>query len=104
MPTIQPGLSTDIAPISNMVVRLAVVELSRGNTTGLEGLEKDLVADFYIWANRRERTYASWSPMEYSFDKPTILRWYAARVHPVQDCPACADPAELDLLADIHAG
>jgi len=86
---IQVGLSSDIAPISNMMVKLALVELSKGLESGIKSLEEDLVADFYIWANRREATYEGWEPMEYNFNKPTILRWYGAKVERDPKCMVC---------------
>lgn len=103
--TVQPGLSADIAPSSTLMVKLALVELSRGHDAGIASLEADLVADFYVWANRRERTYARWSPMAFGFDKPSVLRWYGARVERDPACPVCGsreiggniDPLFLDV-------
>ncbi|MDE5073249.1 MAG: ThiF family adenylyltransferase [Trichodesmium sp. St16_bin4-tuft] len=92
--TIQVGLASDILPISNMIVKLALVELSRGKASGISSLEEDLVADFYIWANRREDTYASWQKMEYNFNKPSILRWYGANWKRNQSCPVCGKQTE----------
>jgi len=57
---IQPGLATDIAPLSNMLARLALVELSRGTRGSIGTLEVDLEADLYLWANRREESYDAW--------------------------------------------
>lgn len=87
--TVQPGLSADIAPISNMIVRLALVELSRGSGAGIASLQDDLEADFYIWANRRELSYAGWNPMGFGFRDVSILRWYGARFERKHDCPVC---------------
>ncbi len=90
---IQPGLASDIAPISNMMVRLALVELSRGTAVSLASLDEDLVADLYIWANRRERAYEAWAPMGYGSRTPSVLRWYGARAERVAECPEC-DPRQ----------
>jgi molybdopterin/thiamine biosynthesis adenylyltransferase len=87
---IQVGLSSDIAPISNFMVKLALVELSKGLNSGIASLEEDFIADFYIWANRRDSTYATWSKLEFGFNKPTILRWYGARVQRDPSCMVCA--------------
>lgn len=87
---IQVGLSSDIAPISNMMVKLALVELSRGHESGIASLEEDLQADFYIWANRRERIYSPWPTMGYTYNQQTILRWYGARVPKDPMCPVCS--------------
>ena len=86
---VQVGLASDIAPIANLMVKLALVELSNDSQTGIRSLAEDLVADFYIWANRRENIYESWSKLEYNYDKPTILRWYGARVDRDPDCMVC---------------
>ncbi|MDR3695776.1 ThiF family adenylyltransferase [Mucilaginibacter sp.] len=86
---VQVGLASDIAPITNFMVKLALVELSRGTNSGISSLEEDLVADFYIWANRREYVYEDWSKLEYNFNKPSILRWYGAKVMKDPDCMSC---------------
>ncbi|HXH20025.1 MAG TPA: ThiF family adenylyltransferase [Chitinophagales bacterium] len=90
---IQVGLASDIAPISNFMVKLALVELSRGLDTGIKSLEDDLVADFYIWANRRENVYEHWHKLEFNYNKPSILRWYGARVQRDPNCLVCGDGA-----------
>ncbi|WP_030441316.1 HesA/MoeB/ThiF family protein [Actinoplanes subtropicus] len=87
--TVQVGLASDIAPISTMMVKLALVELSRGTSGGLESLDQDLVADFYVWANRREGVYASWPQMGYEFTKPAVLRWYGANLSRNDACVSC---------------
>jgi molybdopterin/thiamine biosynthesis adenylyltransferase len=89
--TIQVGLSSDILPISNMIVKLALVELSRNTTSGITSLEEDLIADFYIWANRREQTYIDWPKMEYGSRTPSILRWYGAKWERNLSCPVCGE-------------
>ena len=58
--TIQVGLSSDIIPISNMLVKLALVELCRGKDSALATLETDLEAPFYMWANRGEQQFAGY--------------------------------------------
>ncbi len=92
--TIQVGLASDILPISNMIVKLALVELSRGKVSGISSLEEDLVADFYLWGNRRENTYANWPKMEYNFNTPSILRWYGANWQRNLSCPVCGEQHE----------
>ncbi len=87
---IQVGLASDILPISNMMVKLALVELSRGSG-GLDSLDNDLVADFYTWANRREGAYQGYSPMGFTFNQPAILRWFGANISRRADCLACGD-------------
>lgn len=98
--TIQVGLSSDILPISNMIVKLALLELSRGKESGIKSLEEDLIADFYIWGNRREYSYESWSKMEYGSKTPSILRWYGAKWERDLSCAVCG---ELQNLTDADA-
>jgi len=50
---IHPGLSNDIAPYSQMMTKLAIVELSAG-FPGMKLLNEDLSAHMFSWANRRE--------------------------------------------------
>ena len=45
---IQVGLSSEIIPIANMLVKLALVELCREGSA-LAPLEKDLAAPYYMW-------------------------------------------------------
>ena len=87
--TVQVGLASDIAPITNMVVKLALVELSRGLPSGISSLESDLTADFFIWANRRDVIYGSWPPMEHYFNRNSVLRWYGVKAKRGEDCIVC---------------
>lgn len=89
---IQVGLSSDIAPIANLMVKLALVELCRGKESALSSLENDLEASFYMWANRREQQYAVY--LEDSFyrsDEPGILRWYPMSSDRRPSCKICQD-------------
>lgn len=86
---IQVGLSSDIAPIANMMTKIALVELSRGIETGISTVDEDLASDFYVWANRREEAYANWPRMGFKWTHPSILRWYGARVDRDPNCMVC---------------
>ena len=88
---VQVGLSADIEPICNMMVKLALVELSRGCASGLKELEDELVFDYYLWANRRERRYRNWVALPVAGNKPTILRWYGAMIPRDEACVVCAE-------------
>lgn len=94
---IQVGLSSDIEPICNLIVKLALVELSRGEKSGIESLETELDYDYYMWANRRERRHATWAPFNNAKNQPTILKWYGARIAKDKNCPSCSANAHLDL-------
>ena len=87
---VQVGLSADIEPICNLMTKLSLMELSRGSVSGIKCLESELVYDYYMWANRRERRHASWAPLPNAANRPTILRWYGARIHKDEQCPLCS--------------
>lgn len=100
---VQVGLSADIEPICNLMVKLALVELSRGSDSGIASLEDELVYDYYMWANRRERRYANWAPMPNAKNRPTILRWYGARIAKDEHCAICGTQGvALDLGAEFE--
>ena len=93
---VQVGLSSDIEPICNLMVKLALVELSRGRESGISSLEEDLTYDCYIWANRRDRHYAAWKPFPEAGPMPTVLRWYGVKVKKNEHCPICSEDIVLD--------
>ena len=88
---VQVGLSTDIAPINTMVVKLAIQELSKGNDCLITALDQELRYDFYMWANRRELHFANWAPFNNNpgRNKPTILQWYGVKFPKSCDCNEC---------------
>ena len=98
---VQVGLSADIEPVCNLMVKLTLMELSRGTNSGIASLEKELVYDYYMWANRRERKFANWAPLPEGGNKPTILRWYGARINKLEGCPVCSTHIVLDEGDDI---
>lgn len=99
---IQVGLSSDIEPICNLIVKLALVELSRGEKSGIESLETELEYDYYMWANRRERRHAGWAPFNNAKNQPTILKWYGARITKDENCPSCSANVLLDLGNELN--
>lgn len=86
---VQVGLSSDILPICNMIVKLSLVELSKGLQGGLSSLEEDLVADYYLWANRREKKFKNWEKLEFRANQLAVLRWYGIRVPKDNACLCC---------------
>lgn len=90
---IEPGLSTDIAPITTMVAKLAIQELMKNRKSTLQSLDKDLVASWFIWLNRREidTQYEDLEPLEFNVDGLYILRWYGIDARPQPACPVCGD-------------
>lgn len=90
---IEPGLALDIAPLWQMVAKLALMELLRGTETTLSSLYDDFVAPMYIWINRREKDtdYARLSPLEFEIDGMHICRWYGAAIPRDPSCDVCGD-------------
>lgn len=90
---VEPGLSTDIAPISVMVAKLVIQEFLKGAETTLRSLDDDLVAPLYLWLNRREAgtQYEKLDPLEFNLDGMRILRWYGIDIKRHPACPACGD-------------
>jgi molybdopterin/thiamine biosynthesis adenylyltransferase len=92
--SIEPGLSNDIIPISNMCVKLGILELLRNTTTSLSSLYQDLSSSWYQWLNRREphTEYADLRPLD-SEDggEFRILAWYGILNEKNPNCPVCGD-------------
>ena len=90
---IEPGLSTDIAPISLMATKIGIQELLRDKPTTFRSLDQDLVADWYLWLNRREEgtQFEKLTPMEFNVDGMHILRWYGIDIHRHEGCPVCGN-------------
>ncbi|MDM8542784.1 ThiF family adenylyltransferase [Desulfococcaceae bacterium HSG9] len=89
---IEPGLATDIAPMSIMSVKLGILEMLRGTETDLKSLYEDLSAPLYQWLNRREidTEYSDLDPMD-SSDTLRILAWYGIENEKNPTCPVCGD-------------
>ena len=101
---VQVGLSSDILPICNLMVKLVLVELSKGKDSGISSLEDELTYDYYIWANRRDRHYANWKPFQAAGQGPTILKWYGVRVEKDPDCPLCGERINIEAGEDRIEG
>ncbi|MDR2774135.1 MAG: ThiF family adenylyltransferase [Tannerella sp.] len=88
---VQVGLSTDIAPINTMMVKMALIELSRGTECEITALDNELTFDYYIWANRRDNHYRKWAPYNNNPGRkmPTILKWYGVKVSKDIECMEC---------------
>ncbi len=93
---VQVGLSADIEPMCNMMVKLALVELSRGTDSGIQSLEEEFAAPYYMWVNRRERKYANWGSFANPGQMPTIMRWYGVEVDRDEGCALCGTDKILD--------
>lgn len=92
---VQVGLGADIEPINNMMVKLALVELSRGSDSGISSLEDEFKANYYIWANRRERQYVNWGSFHNTDGLPTIMKWYGINISKDENCTLCGHKESL---------
>lgn len=87
---VQAGLSSDIAPINNMMVKLALLELSRGTNCEITSLDDELTYDYYMWVNRRENHYKNLAPFNSHEKKlPCILRWMGVKLAKDSECMVC---------------
>ena len=100
--TIQVGLSSDIIPISNMIVKIALVELCKGQDSALTSLEKDFQSAYYIWANRRDAPYLDYEQDVLDcIESKSILRWYAVyNAQRNEQCTVCCLEEETDSDSD----
>jgi len=92
--SIEPGLSTDIAPISTFITKLAILELLKNDEHTMENLYEDLSEALYIWFNRREDG-TDWRdvllPMEDNIGSMSILRWYGISTKKNEHCSVCGN-------------
>ena len=100
---VQVGLSSDIEPITNMMVKLALMELSRGTDSGINSLEEELKQNYFMWANRRERQYQMWGSFTNKDRLPTIMKWYGVDIAKEDDCSLCGKARLLTDTAETEA-
>ena len=86
---IEPGLNIDISPIANMVARLVLLRLAADAGSALAETTEELDAPLYLWANQRKEEFKNWQPMRRSFNRMSILRWYAVNVPKNTACMVC---------------
>ncbi len=91
--SIEPGLASDIAPVSLLMVKLGIQELLADGQTTLRSLDEDLVAPLYRWINRREQgtSCEKWEPLEFNIDGFHVLRWYGMAIPADRGCEVCGD-------------
>ena len=94
---VQVGLSIDIQPICNLMLKLSLLELSKGMASGITSLEDDLKYDAYIWANRRDNNFKNWHPFYKSGAHQTILKWYGINIPKDEECVICSEKPKLDI-------
>lgn len=100
---VQVGLSADIEPISNMMVKLALMELSRGTNSGITSLEDEFNANYYVWANRRENHYSNWGSFHNTEGMPTIMRWYGMNISHDENCSVCGNNLHLQDINSMES-
>lgn len=91
---VQVGLNVDIQPIYNLMIKLSLLELSRGLPDNpLVALDKELSSDFYLWLNRNDpsSSYRT-SPFNGKVDNANplrIMKWIGIHVNQDSDCFNC---------------
>lgn len=101
---VQVGLSSDIEPMCNMMVKLSLIELSRGTESGISSLDEELVFPAYLWVNRRERYYKDFAPFDKCANRPTIMRWYGLDLPRNEHCSLCGEKPKFNLGDDFLSG
>ena len=89
---VQIGLPSDIDPLINLMIKLGLTELCRGQEdANLCGLDEELrPLNFFTWANRRGKHHARYNPFNEPKNGPTILRWYGCTIPRIPTCGLCA--------------
>lgn len=89
----EPGLSMDIAPVSLMLAKLALVRMLKdAGSARFDALAEDLAAPRLLWIGRREpgTIYEQWPPLGDSLGEgPRIQQWLGLWLDRHPDCPAC---------------
>lgn len=102
---VQVGLSSDIEPMCNMMVKLSLIELSKGAVSaGISFLDDELPYPAYLWVNRREKHYKGFAPFNHCANMPTIMRWYGLELDRNEHCSLCGKAPKLSLGADFLKG
>jgi len=92
VPTPEPGLAVDIAPMIVMTARLCINHLLRNKPTTLRSLDEDLIAPWYMYLNRREGPYEGLKPLGFNVgDGMHILSWFGIELKRNPACPVCGD-------------
>jgi molybdopterin/thiamine biosynthesis adenylyltransferase len=86
---IEPGLASDIQPISNLVIKLGIQTLLEETETTLRSLDDDFVAALYLWANRREGQFENMRPLGFNIKGMSPLRWYGVKISQHPTCEEC---------------
>ena len=76
-----------------MATKIGIQELLQDKPTTFRSLDQDLVADWYLWLNRREvgTQFEDLTPMEFNVDGMHILRWYGIEINRHKGCPICGN-------------
>ena len=92
---VEPGLSSDILPISTFITKLAILELLKDKEHSMKSLYDDFTCPLYLWINRREYQFSNLLPMEAEVDRMSIMRWYGVKVNRYEKCFTCGEMPDL---------
>lgn len=96
---IEPGLSSDILPISTFIVKLAILELLKGKEHSMKSLYDDFSCSLYLWINRREYQFSDIHFMGDNVDEISVMRWYGIKIDKDPNCLVCGNK-QLDFNDD----
>lgn len=82
-------LALDIAPITNLMSKLVLLQLQSQIGAVPAGLGDDLAAPWYIWVNRREEEFAELASLGSPGKGPKVLQWHPVPMEKVEECPHC---------------
>ncbi len=90
---VEPGLASDIQPISNLVIKLSIQTLLKGTETTLQSLDDDLAMPLFLWYNRREKDTPAekFKPLGAHINGMHVLGWYGVRIPRHPGCVECGD-------------
>lgn len=101
----EPGLSMDIAPVSLMLAKLALVRMLReAGSPRFDALAEDLAAPRLVWIGRREpgTIYEAWPPLGDSIGEgPRVQQWLGLWLARNPECPVCGSPTDSALEEDL---
>jgi molybdopterin/thiamine biosynthesis adenylyltransferase len=86
-------LALDILPITNLMTKLALIEVQRQTGSLAEDRDGVFSRPWYLWINRLEGSYGDLGPLNSGEIPLQPLRWYPIRMEKLEDCPHCGQPA-----------
>jgi molybdopterin/thiamine biosynthesis adenylyltransferase len=87
-------LSLDIAPITNLMAKLSILELQAQAGVVDANVAEYLSKPWYFWINRLEGEYEELAT-SVGTGGPQILQWLPVQMEKIEECPHCGSGAPL---------